>query len=78
MHGAQLETLMTRWPITLTLLYLCCTAAAAEPQVTLQLAPTDANPRNSEGDFVQLRDGRILFVYTRFSSGGSDHDRGVF
>ena len=23
------------------------------------------NPRNSEGSFVKLRDGSILFVYTR-------------
>jgi len=37
------------------------------------LPPGKGNPRNSEGDFVQLRDGRILFVYTRFTGGGGDH-----
>ena len=31
------------------------------------------NPRNSEGSFVKLRDGSILFVYTRYS-GSSSHD----
>ena len=32
------------------------------------------NPRNSEGDFIELKDGRILFVYSRFMGGsGSDH-----
>lgn len=32
------------------------------------------NPRNSEGDFIKLKDGRILFVYSRFIGGsGSDH-----
>ncbi len=37
------------------------------------LAPGPDNPRNSEGSFVQLKDGRILFAYSRFSgSKGSD------
>ncbi len=49
-------------------------SAAAEPETVLKLEPGEGNPRNSEGDFIQLSDGRILFVYTRFSSGGSDHD----
>ena len=31
------------------------------------------NPRNSEGDFVTLNDGRILFAYTRFMNSSSDH-----
>ncbi len=58
----------------LTLLFLA-TSAAAEPVEVLELAPTEANPRNSEGDFIELKDGRLLFIYTRFSSGGSDHDK---
>lgn len=37
------------------------------------LAPDEGNPRNSEGDFVRLADGRILYVYTRFESGTGDH-----
>jgi sialidase-1 len=37
------------------------------------LPPAPGNPRNSEGDFVKLDDGRILFVYTHFTGGGSDH-----
>ena len=37
------------------------------------LPPGPENPRNSEGDFVQLRDGRVLFVYTHFTGGRSDH-----
>ncbi|MFW6162582.1 MAG: sialidase family protein [Planctomycetota bacterium] len=39
------------------------------------LPPGKGNPRNSEGDFVQLRDERILFVYTHFTGGGGDHAR---
>lgn len=41
----------------------------------LTLAPKEGNPRNSEGDFIQLKDGRWLFVYTHFTSGTSDHAR---
>ena len=37
------------------------------------LAPSAANPRNSEGDFLELRDGRMLFVYSRFTGGGGDN-----
>ena len=41
----------------------------------LHLLPaSEDNPRNSEGDFVELRDGRILFVYTRYRGGQGDHD----
>jgi hypothetical protein len=31
------------------------------------------NPRNSEGDLIQLNDGRLLFIYTRFTGGYDDH-----
>ncbi len=38
------------------------------------LPPGPDNPRNSEGDFVQLKDGRILFVYSHFTGKeGADH-----
>ncbi len=39
------------------------------------LPPGPNNPRNSEGDFVQLKDGRLLFVYTKFTGGGGDHSK---
>lgn len=39
----------------------------------LTLAPGEGNPRNSEGDFVRLKDGRWLYVYTHFTAGASDH-----
>ncbi|WP_182869566.1 sialidase family protein [Rhodopirellula sp. JC639] len=41
--------------------------------VVLRLPATPSNPRNSEGDFVRLKDGRLLFVYTHFTGGGGDH-----
>jgi hypothetical protein len=40
---------------------------------SLILSPSKDNPRNSEGDFIRLGDGRILFVYTHFYGGGGDH-----
>ena len=49
----------------------------AHPQLALErhltLAPSPGNSRNSEGDFVQLKDGRWLFVYTHFTGGAGDH-----
>jgi len=40
--------------------------------IVLSLAHSPGNPRNSEGAFLDLADGRILFAYTRYSgeSGG--------
>jgi Neuraminidase (sialidase) len=38
------------------------------------LPPGPGNPRNTEGSFVTLRDGRILYAYTRFTGGTGDHD----
>ena len=43
------------------------------PQTVLKLGPSDLNPRNSEGDFIQLNDGRILFIYSHFTGGDGDH-----
>ena len=33
----------------------------------LKLEPDKNNPRNSEGDFITLKDGRILFIFSRFT-----------
>ncbi|MCK3684192.1 sialidase family protein [Maribellus sp. YY47] len=44
------------------------------PQTVLKLSPSEDNPRNSEGDFITLKDGRILFVYSRYKGEStSDH-----
>lgn len=43
--------------------------------IALRLEPGENNPRNSEGDFIALKDGRILFVYSHYFAGrGGDHD----
>src|SRR5690606_34301589 len=37
-------------------------------QVTLKLKPRPGNARNSEGAFVTLNDGRILFIWSKYST----------
>jgi len=41
--------------------------------IVMRIESTPEHPRNSEGDFVTLDDGRILFVYTQFQKVTSDH-----
>ncbi len=62
-----------RPPTVLSLLLACCLPLFAD-EVVLDLTTSEGNPRNTEGDFVALKDGRLLFIYTRFTGGGSDHD----
>jgi len=50
---------------------LSASAALASGPVTLNLLPPGpGNPRNTEGSFAQLKDGRLLFIYSRFTSDG--------
>jgi hypothetical protein len=50
-------------------------AAKTDPgRIVLELPPRPGNPRNSEGAFAELREGRLLFVYSHFlGESGSDH-----
>ncbi len=64
-------------PLTLALLFVqlggnAQAAPVQTPACVLNIDPGPGNPRNSEGAFVQLRDGRILFAYTHFTGSGSD------
>src|SRR5690606_33162139 len=44
------------------------------PVITLELNPSENNPRNSEGDFVTLKDGTVMFVYSKYvGESSSDH-----
>ena len=46
-----------------------------KPLRVLELPPGPGNPRNSEGDLIRLKDGGILFIYTRYTNGnGGDND----
>lgn len=42
-------------------------------EIALRLTPSAGNPRNSEGDFIRLKNGRILFVYSHFTGGSGDN-----
>ncbi len=44
------------------------------PRVTLELNPGENNPRNSEGDFITLNDGTVMFIYSKYTGeSSSDH-----
>ena len=44
-----------------------------DAKITAMLCPQPGNPRNSEGSFLRLDDGRIAFAYSRYV-GDSDLD----
>ena len=48
----------------------------AATEVALELPPTPDNPRNSEGPFVRLKDGSLLFAWSRFRQTGAKRDDG--
>ncbi len=49
---------------------------APENRIVCDLETGPDNPRNSEGAFLELNDGRLMFAYTRFY-GGSDDNAGA-
>lgn len=65
--------------LTAVLAAFCCGEKAFSQKnqsqvLALKLAPGEDNPRNSEGDFITLKDGRILFVYSHYTGKStSDH-----
>lgn len=71
------------WPVFLFFFFVLLTGIVPviaqspdkEPVLALQLLPGPDNPRNSEGDFIGLKDGKIMFVYSRFT-GSSASDFG--
>ncbi len=48
---------------------------AGELPAPHDIDPSPAHPRNTEGSFVTLKSGRILFEYSQFSGGAQDFDR---
>lgn len=46
--------------------------AAPESIVTLNVEPSKEHPRNSEGSFATLSDGRVIFCYSQFYGGAAD------
>ncbi|MEO6136534.1 MAG: sialidase family protein [Ginsengibacter sp.] len=58
---------------SVSMIFCQSTRTSETENTVLQLLPGPDNPRNSEGDFVTLKDGRILFVYSHYTgTSGSD------
>ena len=60
------------------LLSVVALSVSADPapgvRIALELKPGPDNPRNSEGAFMPLKDGRIMFAYSRYyGTSSSDH-----
>ncbi|HNW57528.1 MAG TPA: sialidase family protein, partial [Bacteroidales bacterium] len=53
-------------------------AVINSPEDVLVLNPGPDNPRNSEGDFITLNDGRILYIYTHYTGTSSDDHANAF
>ncbi|MBR1589133.1 MAG: exo-alpha-sialidase [Kiritimatiellae bacterium] len=54
--------------------FVSAAAPAAGVRIGLELPPGPNNPRNSEGAFMPLKDGRIMFAYSRYyGKSSSDH-----
>lgn len=70
---------MERRQIVLWLVFLMWATSSfaqsnrADKQIVQDISAGADNPRNSEGDFITLKDGRILFVYSKYS-GASTSD----
>lgn len=48
-----------------------------EPPIVFEWNPTPSNPRNTEGSFITLADGTILYAYSRYYGGSHDHSPAV-
>jgi hypothetical protein len=65
---------MNRRTFLFTAMAACARGAAGDVQFIDLLPPGPGNPRNTEGSFVRLGNGDLLFAYTKFTGGGADHD----
>lgn len=45
-----------------------------EQKTVCEIPPQEGNGRNSEGDFITLKDGTIMFAYSRYNSDGGEDD----
>ena len=43
-------------------------------KIVCELRPSDNNRRNSEGAFIKLKCGDIMYAYSRYQGGSHDHD----
>jgi len=59
--------------LAVAILLAACSTTRSAQETLLTIDPTPEHPRNSEGDILELEDGRLCLVYTRFTGGTSDH-----
>ena len=64
------EVLIT---LAVTLAVVMWSATVEARTTLLTIEPTAEQPRNSEGDIIELKDGRLCLIYTRFTGGTTDH-----
>lgn len=63
------------WPcsVLFALAFFVLPGGAADQSTVHDLDPTPKHPRHTEGSYVTLKSGRILFNYSQFSEGQHDH-----
>ena len=62
------------WMITMAIIAGCpALVVGSKAETLLVINPSKEFPRNSEGDIIELKDGRLCLIYTRFTGGSSDH-----
>lgn len=49
-------------------------ASGEEPHKVIACPTGPGNPRNGEGDIIELKDGRLFLAYSRFTAGKSNDD----
>ncbi len=64
----------TSWRIVTMLVLLVGLTAGAQIEPVLTIEPGPGNPRNSEGDIIELKDGRLCLIYSRFTGSSGDDD----
>lgn len=60
-------------PLRLALTFLLFAATSPAADTIHDIEPSPDHPRNSEGAFITLQSGRLLFCHTQFYGGASDH-----
>ena len=63
------------WSLAFIVILLNCTGAIAVSgkETLLVINPSEGNARSSEGDIIELKDGRLCLIYSRFTGSASDH-----
>lgn len=77
-QGSDVKRRSRSWQIVAAILILALAVevhSAPGLPAPHDIDPTPDHPRNTEGSFVTLKSGRILFDYSQFSGGAADFDR---